>query len=383
MGGEALLSHRANDGQQVMGTRVVVTRRARLVGVALAVFTIVGLLGSPVGKSDWVAAAGSSNTPAGLGGRIGAEVPDQLIVYTSFDHYLKTVPGHVFVDIKDTHDAQCKPIACHHIWGKYPGGTNIFDTDGKIKTDNGTAWTWRISYNLTQSQYNAAFDFLVSQQKNPSRYQIKGANCVDWAAQIASKAGHPLSFDYKDFANISDPRVFRDTLEKAGIGSTLAGGLVLTNPKPNSNANGAPDPPPPAPPCCDVGNILQVTMTDPRSLASDLGLRFSQRQLSPDHLNGDGSYDLVIDNTDPAHNLYGVVWGDGKSTVAERPMKVAKSEVVLSHTYQTQPANPLQVFILENGQLNELDRNIQGPQGGSGESEYVVEPPPGPKHRYA
>ena len=82
-------------------------------------------------------------------------------------------------------------------------------------------------------------------------------------------------------------------------------------------------------------------MTDPQGLANELKLHFTKRQLAPDHLNDDGTYQVVIDKTDPKKNLYGVVWGDGATTEGERPMKVGKAAVVFSHTFQAPPANPV------------------------------------------
>jgi len=307
-----------------------------------------------------------------------APATDQLIVYDSFGFETggSLVPGHVFVELKDVLHPNCKPTPCRHIWGKAPAGNWFFDTGGKIRVDGPTKWTWRIVYNITEAQYNAGFAVLGAEIEHPSRYKLLSTNCVDFAARIASAAGQSLP-DYKDGVGVPEPRVLYNTLKGVGNGNQTSGGTVQSNSNPGSTADGTPDPPPP-PPCCDARVIIQDAIAEPAKLANQLQVRHRVRDLNPDQINADGTYRVVITNTDSTQNLYSIDWGDGTTSIGELPTPVAPGQVAFNHKYATQPADGLRVFVLENGALNQWNRHLQRPQG-SGNQEVDTEQPPPPQ----
>jgi hypothetical protein len=334
------------------------------------VCTALALLAVPI-----VAAAAAN--PAGA----QSTVPScELILYTTVGAPGASAVGHAFVDLKER---SSDGSVTHHIYGKYPIDAWYNDTKGDIKSNADTVWSWRISFPLTISnnQCSSTLNLINSQIKNPSRYRLTSNNCMAWARGMATGGASIQLPEFKDWLGIPSPAVFRDALKAAGNGNKLYGGTVSENSN-NSTASGAPDPPSPNPPCCDAAGILQDAVTQPGALAAELHDQLSVHQLGTDHLNSDGSYRVVIRNTDSTENLYGVSWGDGATTLGERPVQVGKSEVMFSHTYTTPPGSPLELFIVENGRVSEFFGPIQGQNGGSGQEVSVTEPAPGPRYVY-
>jgi hypothetical protein len=323
------------------------------------------------------------STPAGA----ADTSPDKLIVYTTYgapgQSATGTVVGHAYVDLVDTESSACKPTACHHIYGKYPGGSWPFDTDGSIKSDSNSGWSWRITYKLNDDQYKQALYFVNNEIAHPSRYKVLSTNCMEWAAEVAAKAGVRMQ-PYKNGLGVPEPAIFRNSLENLGSGSTPGdtGGLVLKNNNPGSSASGAPDPPSPTPPCCDADSIVAAAMNHPATVAGQLGLQFSSKTLAADHPDADGTYRVVIRRADRAGNLYGIIWGDGKRTTLERP-SAAGTTVTFKHTYQGPVTGPLRVIIVENGQITEFVRPLANAHRGSGHGENDAEPTPPPQHFYS
>ena len=345
-------------------------RLVRGVGLRLVVCTALSLLAVPI-----VAAASAS--PAGA-----YTVPScDLILYTTVGAPGASAVGHAFVDLKER---STDGTVTHNIYGKYPIDNWYNDTKGDIKSNADTVWSWRISFPLyaNSTQCNSALNFINGQRKNPTRYRLTSNNCMAWARGIATGAAGISLPEFKDWLGIPSPAVFRDALKAAGNGGKLYGGTVSEN-KNNSTASGAPDPPQPSPPCCDAGGILQNAVTQPRALADELHDQLSVHQLKADHLNSDGTFRVVIRNADSSENLYGVTWGDGSTSLGQRPAQAGKSEVVFTHTYTTAPGGPVKVFIVENGRVSEFVNPIQGQNGGSGNQASVVDPAPGPRHAYS
>ena len=345
-------------------------RLARGVAVRLVVCTALSLLAVPI------VAAASAN-PAGA-----QSVPScDLILYTTVGAPGASAVGHAFVDLKER---SADGTVTHNIYGKYPIDNWYNDTKGDIKSNADTVWSWRISFQLYahSTQCNSTLNFINGQRKNPSRYRLTSNNCMAWARGVAAGAAGITLPEFKDWLGIPSPAVFRDALKAAGNGNKLYGGTVSEN-KNNSTASGAPDPPQPSPPCCDAAGILQNAVTQPRALADELHDQLSVHQLKADHLNSDGTYRVVIRNADSSENLYGVTWGDGSTSLGQRPAQVGKSEVVFTHTYTTPPGGPVKLFIVENGRVSEFDNPIQGQNGGSGNQASVVDPAPGPRHAYS
>lgn len=358
------------------GSSVKMGRRGwtRLAGAALALLSSLVIIGA--------GAVSGPSRPA------GADEPlkDKLIIYTSYgapgQSATGTIVGHAYVDLVDQIHPNCQPKGCHYIYGKYPGGNWPFDTDGKINADNNTGWSWRITYKLTVSQYEAAFRFISDQIKNPSRYKVLSSNCMEWAAEVAAVAGKKMQ-PYKNAFGVPEPAIFRNSLEKIGSGWVPGdtGGLVLKNHNPGSSASGAPDPPSATPPCCDADSIVRSAMNHPATVASQLGLQFVKKTLPAAHPNANGTYRVTIRHPDQAGNMYGIVWGDGKRTIAERP--AGGASFVVSHTYRTKVIGPLKVIIVENGQITQYVRTIGQSPRGSGNGETDVEPTPPPQTMYS
>jgi hypothetical protein len=361
----------------VNGSSVKVGRRgwARLPGAALALLSSLAVIG--------VGAVSGPSRPA------GADEPlkDKLIVYTSYgapgQSATGTVVGHAYVDLVDHIHPNCQPKGCHYIYGKYPGGSWPFNTDGKINPDNNSGWSWRITYKLTVAQYEAAFRFISDQIKNPSRYKVLSSNCMEWAAEVAAVAGKSMQ-PYKNAFGVPEPAIFRNSLEKIGSGWSPGdtGGTVLKNHNPGSSASGAPDPPSATPPCCDADAIVRAAMNHPATMASQLGLRFTKLTLRTDHPDANGTFRVIINHPDQAGNMYGIIWGDGKRTIAERSQTAGAATYSFSHTYNSAMTGPLKVIIVENGQITQYVRTLGQTRRGSGHAETDVEPTPPPQVMY-
>jgi hypothetical protein len=306
---------------------------------------------------------------------------DKLIVYTTYgapgQSATGTVVGHAYVDLVDRQSSGCQAVACHHIYGKYPKGSWPFDTEGDIKEDAKSGWSWRITYIVTPSQYLDAIRYLNQQLTSPSNYKVLSSNCMEFAAEVVAKAGKKMQ-PYKNGFGVPEPAVFRNSLEKIGDGWVPGdtGGLVAKNHKPGSSASGAPDPPSATPPCCDADAIVRAAMNRPATVASQLGFQFSRRTLSADHPDANGTYRVTIRHPDQAGNMYGIIWGDGKRTIAERSPTAGAATYSFSHTYNSAMTGPLKVIIVENGQITQYVRTIGQTHRGSGNGETVVEPTP-------
>jgi hypothetical protein len=226
-------------------------------------------------------------------------------------------------------------------------------------------------------------EFITAQRQHPSRYKLLVDNCMNWAAEVAQKAGQTVP-TYKNIFGVATPEALADSLASIRTGFMSNGGLVQSNNSfPKTTASGAPDPPSPAPPCCDVDAIAGAMATNAQAVAQELQVRFSQHQLPADQLNASGTYRVTVSDTNPAENLYEVAWGDGTTTTGERPNQGSTRQVNFVHTYSSSPTAPLEVFILENGQLNEYVRALAPSQGGTGKTTLVTEPPPPPQHSYS
>jgi hypothetical protein len=343
-----------------------------LIGVAIAVIAL------GAGAMSWPSTSAGAAEP----------LKDKLIVYTSYgapgQSATGTVVGHAYVDLVDRQTSGCQATACHHFYGKYPGGSWPFDTTGDIKEDAKTGWTWRITYILTVNEYNNAIGYLNDQIRNPSRYKVLSTNCMEFAAEVADKAGKKMQ-PYKNGFGVPEPAVFRNSLEKIGDGWIPGdtGGKVTKNHNPGSSASGAPDPPSATPPCCDADSIVRAAMNHPAAVASQLGLQFSKKTLGADHPNADGTYRVTIRHPDQAGNMYGIIWGDGKRTVVERSQTAGGANFVASHTYRSPVIGPLKVIIVENGQITQYVSAIGQSHRGSGNGETDVEPTPPPQIMYS
>lgn len=125
--------------------------------------------------------------------------------------------GHSFVEFQNG-------LLVRWAFGKYPEPTiPIGDVPGKIKDDGARACGRRLCFRVTADQYNRALSFAVSQNANPSTYNLFSANCVDWARQIATLAGLPLPSSTECNVGIcyNDPRVLNDAF--GGLSSPYTG----------------------------------------------------------------------------------------------------------------------------------------------------------------
>lgn len=303
----------------------------------------------------------------------------ELLLYTSIGAPGATVVGHAFVDLRQRSSTGS---VSHEIFGLYPKTNWYLDTAGDVKSDSDTKWSWRLGFTLTPTQCNSAGSLIDSQRQRPNRYRLNYYNCMSWARGILTGGAGITLNEYKDWLGIPSPRVFRDALEKAGDGGTLEGGKVLKNPSPDTSASGAPDPPSSVPPCCDGAALLDEGITHPRALSSRLDEQFSRYRLPKDHLNQDGSYSVVIKDAALATSLYAVSWGDGSSTLGQRPITLNSSTVGFRHTYQAVPTDTVRVIVLENGRVSLFAGSLSGPESGTGHEARVLERPPGPQHSY-
>lgn len=310
--------------------------------------------------------------PGAIGGAASATAatPYKIALYTTTGSAHPGLVGHVFVQLRHG--------TTNLIFGKYPGGNWIFDTDGKIKDDGDRTWGFRITYVVNSDRWGLARTYLMHQQARPDNYRLLSDNCVQFAVNVGERA-HLKIPAYKNFVGVPQPSSFYSSLEEIGSGHTFHGGLVYKNPHPADTASGAPDPPSSTPPCCDVDGILGLAASSPLRLARDLHLSYRVYHLNQASLDSSGDFRVTITHTNPDDNLYAIRWGDSSHTFGVRPRTSGPGQVTFRHHYAHAPGQPLKVMIVENGQV--LDYNDRLTPLGSGTHAAVVNEPPPPPQR--
>jgi hypothetical protein len=320
----------------------------------------------------WVAAlaVALALVAAGAGSASAESTPWKIAIYTTIGSTDQGAVGHVYVQLR--HGSQ------NLIFGKYPGGKWLFDTDGEIKNDGGRGWSWRITWQVDHDHWGIAKTYLLQQQARPDNYKFLSDNCVQFAVNLARRAGVSPP-DYST-AGVPDPTALRDTLEKVGNDKHVNKGLVVKNRSPGTSASGAHDPPSPTPPCCDVQQTVHLAVSDPQAVARSMGLQYRVIRLAPGSLAPDRSYRVVIRHTDIDRNLYAIRWGDGKVTFGIRPREVAGT-VRFAHDYASTPSKPLAVVIVQNGRVLEYVQSLE-PTGGASHAQVDPEPAPPPQRLF-
>ena len=136
--------------------------------------------------------------PAGTSAAQTSPTGDFIAVYTSYGPAGQGLTGHVFVQLHSASE--------NVFFGKYPAGSWVFNTDGVIRSDADTRWSWRITYPVQPSQYQSTLALLNDERNNPSRYYLFYDNYADFAARMVQTAGFSLP-SYRNFLNVSEPRV--------------------------------------------------------------------------------------------------------------------------------------------------------------------------------
>ncbi len=304
--------------------------------------------------------------------RASADGPYKVAVYSTIHTSEQGLTGHVFVQLR--HDGT------NEIWGKYPGGWWVFDTNGDLRFDGSSKWSWRITYTVSHSSWTAAFDYLEAQVHHPDAYRLFTDNCVEFAAEVVRRAGHHLPH-YRFLGSVPDPSTLTLALEGTGNGNLFDGGRVLHNPDPDHTASGAPDPPPATPPCCDVTGIIKTATADPRTLARSLRLQFRKYSLAPGTPGAGGRFTVKITHTDVRRNLYVINWGDGSTTDGVLPRSSVAGTVTFSHRYVRGWHGSLRAVVLENGRVLEYVQPLR-PRGAGSHVQIDAEPAPPPPRAY-
>ena len=353
--------------------------------------------------ADGVSTSSSLNTIL-----VGTD-PYQLSVYVSYGiggaSDLGTsqggATGHAFFELIDKTPAEGPPD--DQILGFYPKGTDYYTgTPSQILPDGRASWSWKITYNLTKSQYSAALTFVNNEidyenYEAPSDYEIEGSppgptNCTGFAAEVVQAAGQTLP----PFTTlgIPAPSALYGSLQASGDGSTLDGGTVTENPNVAISAGGSSSTSSPMPDCCDIEGIASGLLTNASATASGMDFAYDDTELASDQVNSEGSYSVSI-TSDPSTNLFLIDWGDGTTDLQVGPsgemqatsgnvqnqpddsvahVTASPSTITFSHVYTSPPANPLRVFDVGDSQVTEWDRTLQAPNGTSGHQESDVEP---------
>jgi hypothetical protein len=301
-----------------------------------------------------------------------ADTPYKFAIYSTVGSSDQGLAGHVFVQLRHG--------ATDEIFGKYPGGWFVFHTNGEIRDDGPTRWGWRITYTISHAKWAEAQVYLSSQRVHPDDYRLLSDNCVEFAVEVARRAGVEAP-PYQDLG-IPEPSALTRHMSLIGSGHTHHGGLVLENHNDNVTASGAPDPPPPTPPCCDVKKILDTAISNPRKLARKLRLEFRAYHVRPGRLGAGGSYRIEITHTNVHQNLYAVRWGDGSSTRGVEPRTSSPGTVAFHHHYPPGWRGSVSAVVLQNGRVLEYVQPLGHRGRGSG-LQVDHEPPPPPPAPFA
>jgi hypothetical protein len=301
--------------------------------------------------------------------RASASQPYKFAIYSTVGSSHQGLTGHVFVQLRHG--------ATDEIFGKYPGGWWVFDTNGEIRDDGPTRWGWRITYTISQAKWAEAQAYVSSQRVHPDTYRLLSDNCVEFAVEVARRAGVEPP-PYQDLG-VPEPTALTRHLSLIGSGNTYHEGLVLENPDDNVTASGAPDPPPPVPPCCDVAKILDTALSNPHRLANDLRLEFRQYHLRRGHLAANDTYRIEVTHTNVHQNLYAVRWGDGSSTRGVEPRTSSPGTVAFHHHNAPGWRGSVTVVVLQNGRVLEYVQSLGRGRRGSGLQIDRESPPPPPR----
>jgi hypothetical protein len=293
----------------------------------------------------------------------------KIVIYTTWATTDQGAVGHAYVQLRHG--------STNMIYGKYPDGKWLFDTDGKIKDDGGRGWRLRMTWQVNADQFGLAKQYLNRQRERPDNYKLLSDNCVEFVVSVA-RAGGVTVPNYKGKVGQPDPEYLYDSMVSLkNRGEQFHGGVVDQNQSPGTAASAAHDPPPPSPPCCAVDAILDGAASYPGKLARELRLGYQRQYLPPGSLSGK-KYGVVITNTDVRANLYAIRWGDGRITRSARPRATAPGQVSFYHRYRRPPRKPLSVVIVQNGRVLQYLQTVR--TAGAGPNAQIdAEPAPPPE----
>jgi hypothetical protein len=298
--------------------------------------------------------------------------------------------GHTFVEFQSEHPYQKVILGLYPtIWLYGPGGSvSSFDTNN---------WAYRVSYDVTQVQFNAAITFALQQQTelangqnaayNPFNFPGQpgnGQNCVGWAQWVANLAGISLPNANRFIGGVGlfpDSQTFADSLASLyTAGGTAPGnGVVAANDGsqfPVTNAAGAPDPPQPYPEessPLDIAHVALESAQNASTLASAFGFRYDVTTL-PSVGAGTGQTVTVGENdaTLPDGAVYTLDWGDGTSpTDYGIEPGTTGSGPALTHQYSAPGTYSERLIVVQNSAIEEYDSTVTVTANGTA---------PGPQH---
>lgn len=213
-------------------------------------------------------------------------------------------PGHGFIQLIDS----TNPSSSSQVYGKYPGGWDIFGGNGEIKDDSNRDWDWKICYTVTRAQYNAVVNFITNEIKNPSSYDLLGTNCVSWLQTVAGLVGITLPSTVNRLG-IDDPYAFETVLERIENNGSFSGGKVISNTNRVTPVNSPVPAVSQVPQQCSYDGIKQYALADSSAVAEALHLEHLYVKNEP--INSSPTVTFRT-KANPSDSM--IVWdfGDGK-----------------------------------------------------------------------
>jgi large repetitive protein len=273
---------------------------------------------------------------------------------------------------------------------------------GYLADDSGISWDWRITYPVTEAEFNNSLEF-ANNPINTNVYNFLFANCVDFLQGLAANIDLPIP-DWTD-TTFTGLVGFFNTIVRAAdgagmktsfqqIASTSGGQYSFTDMNEKSRMafveqtdgkpiGNAPDPPAPIDPGSG-GPLAQASLSDPSGTASLYQYAYSDSSLATANIAGGAALGITEtpsgDTT--SMTLTSIDWGDGSTpyySIQENP--ATGGQVPFTHTYSVPGTYTDKVVVVEDGALVEWDGTVVvGAQGGGSQSFTV--PAPGPYVSY-
>lgn len=263
-------------------------------------------------------------------------------------------PGHAFLQMIPRNNSQVGT----YYRGFYPNFTFPF-APGHLQDDSNAAWQFRVSYNVTDAEYNSAEAVINHDNLAPPFYNLVSFNCANWIGKVANAAGIQLPSTL-DRANIADPLAFGQTLQAIGIGNSFESGTVERNVNQlmqilSHRTDLSPHIGKTAQDYSYVG-IEAAGHTDPAGIAASLNLALDKVDIGSINANQSSGFSISVLNEDPNASIISINWGDG-SPFEEQSLN-------MSHTYAV-GTYVSDLLIIDAGAVHSYDMTIDVSSGAS------------------
>ena len=249
-------------------------------------------------------------------------------------------------------------------------------------------WTHRISYIVSQANFNRALSYVDGQVSyaettGKGHFDLANDNCTVFIEAVAVEANVQLPGPpgLLNAIAIPSPQVLDAALDQAvaqgGNPSFIDGGFASAGT--GATADNTPDPVG-FPDFSSPESLVNQGLTDPTDEASAFGFKYDTISLASSSIPTGGNVQLNETGTLPADALYGVDWGDGSAPeLALIDPDVASAVApTLSHTYTTSGTYDERLVVIQNGALEEYNGTVKvGSVGTSPQTvQYAVPSPP-------